>query len=87
MKVVTILGVAGAWRTYELCRLTLENVRHENFSQIIIITILDSQNDMPRTFTVTSTSQLGHLEIVKKCMCMSHLLKSVILRTGFNDKH
>lgn len=67
MKVVAVLGIAGACRSDELCKLTMENVKHKNNNDIIIVTIPDSKNGMSRTFTITSCpGSVCHLEIVKK---------------------
>lgn len=49
MKVVMIMGIAGACRSNELCAMKMDNVelRHE----VIIVTIPDSKNGMARKFS------------------------------------
>uniref|UniRef100_V5GSG8 Tyr recombinase domain-containing protein n=1 Tax=Anoplophora glabripennis TaxID=217634 RepID=V5GSG8_ANOGL len=80
MKVVTVLGIAGACRSDELCKLTLD-VNFKNFDDIIVVTIPDSKNGMSRTFTITSRlGSVSHLEILKKYIKIRLEIKTEISR-------
>lgn len=61
MKVMAVLGFAGACRSDELCQFALMNVKLKDISDIVIVTFRDLKNGISRTHTVTSTSQLGSL--------------------------
>lgn len=60
------MGIAGACRGQELCEMKLMDVKEIN--EIIIVTIPDSKNGMPRTFTITASkgNNYCYLQIVKK---------------------
>lgn len=51
MKTVATLCIARACRTDGLCNFLLENVKQGNSANSIIVTIPDSKNGMPYTFT------------------------------------
>lgn len=66
MKVVAVIGIAGACRSIELCEMKLEHVK-EN-SGFIIVRIPDSKNGVARKFTITASedNSVCYLKIIKK---------------------
>lgn len=76
MKVVTIMGIAGACRTQELCNMMMENV--QEMENIAIVNIPDSKNGMSRRFTVTAGegNDVCYLKIFKKYLKIRSMVRS-----------
>lgn len=66
MKVVMVMGVAGACRCNELSEMKMDNVKITQ--DVILVTIPDSKNGMSRTFTVTKSDEnrVCHFKIIQK---------------------
>lgn len=78
MKVVAIMGIAGACRSQELCDMKLENVQDMENAAVIIIP--DSKNGLSRRFTITAdegNNAVCYLKILKQYLKIRSAISSV----------
>lgn len=67
-KVVVVMGIAGACRKDELCKLTINNVIDKG--DIILVRILDAKNHQSRSFTIVDNEneKFHFVALVRKYM-------------------
>lgn len=61
-----IMGISGACRKDELCKMTTDNVEDKN--SVIIVTISDTKNGVQRTFTIINREEqrINFVDLIRK---------------------
>lgn len=67
-KVVAIMGIAGACRKDELCKVTVDDIVDKG--SVILIKIPDSKNHLSRSFTIVDNENFHCLELFRKYMSL-----------------
>lgn len=65
LKVLLIMGISGACRRDELVKMTIDDV--EDAGRVLIVKILHTKTNVPRTFTVTD---LNHIQLYRKYLTL-----------------